>query len=1100
MTIFDFIYAQELQIDTLRIAPGDSLAFLTHGFIIPGTIESNLRDAGTIDPLTGILSLPDKSPDSVLIIVKYKYLPLNLPLNTVINLPPRIYTGEEKDWSKPPSLSTPQTTQYGTESTDFLKSGTLYRGVTLGSQSGLSLQSGLNLELQGRITEDITIVGTITDQNIPIEPEGNTQTLDELDQVFIKVGLPHEQLTFGDYEVALHSGELGNYNRKLQGVYIESNRRSMQNVLSGAVTKGQYYHNYFLGEESNQGPYHLTGRNGETDIIILAGTEKVWIDGRLLIRGESNDYIIDYSTAEITFMTRQIITAESRISVDFQYSDQIYQKNIYIAGNRTALLNNKLKLSVAVISEKDDKDNPIELILSSADKKILKSLGDNIAQAYQSTIVEDTSGSYFLIDSVLVYTGPGQGTHTATFYNVGTGGSYKKIYRGDLVYFEWIDKQNPLISASEIAEALYLPVKPLKLPISRRLYHVGTEWQPNQNLSVKTEFARSDLDKNLFSSLDEQDNGGLAFDLESNLKIPLSAASQIIVSGHYKQEERTFNPIDRHQVVEYRRKWDLPSDSTNGEHYYEGQIQYALNNNLIVKTEGGIYSSGDFNSDRMAASAALSYKMLETLQINEEVIRRAQTGADDINWIRRGLRLTTRMHKMRPFANLNYELRDGDTTLSQNFRFLEQTYGIGSAEVRHLLWQIQTTLRRDDVADSNTWSRGTNAHNIGFNGQLIDWHSFSAQWNYIHRIKKFYNQNTSDIVVNLLDLAIKQQPRKLPYRWESTLKIENEQTVKKEWRYYYVGDGLGDYIYDSTYADFVPDVQGDYILRILPSSIKEPITRIEDGLRFQFDGASLKIPVMRRLLKNISTLTDIRLQQEIRDPQGVLKYLGTGLDRIDSNWVNYYRIIQQDLNHRTPEKRGDLRLRLYTSDQVTQTDVRGAEETIMDEWSMRYRGRLPGNGSVESESALKNYRRESQINPRRNRDICTIREKLILSVLLDRIHLISSELVIIEDKERGTDPVTSLLTGLRMNYERKIIGKGRWKLFYELDKVAVTPKDKSIPYEMSNGKKEGLTYGWGTTIEYRVGSNVSIRSNYEGWKEPQREIYHLGSGEVRVMF
>ncbi|HQK11748.1 MAG TPA: hypothetical protein PLV30_06985, partial [Candidatus Marinimicrobia bacterium] len=309
----------------MKIAASDSVVYLSHRFVIPETIELNVTDSISLDPLTGAITLHSTRTDSAFFIAKYQYLPLNLPLNRIVNLPPRIYTGHETAELSSADYPARPPAQYSTETTDFLKSGTLYRGVTLGSQSGMSLQSGLNLELQGKIAEDISIVGTITDQNIPIEPEGNTQTLDEIDKVFITVALPHERLTFGDYEMVYSSGSLGNYNRKLQGVYLESERPPMRNVMTGAVTKGQYYHNYFLGEESNQGPYQLIGRNGETDIIVLAGTEKVWLDGRLLTRGESNDYIIDYSTAEITFMTRQIITAESRISVDFQYSDLIYQ-------------------------------------------------------------------------------------------------------------------------------------------------------------------------------------------------------------------------------------------------------------------------------------------------------------------------------------------------------------------------------------------------------------------------------------------------------------------------------------------------------------------------------------------------------------------------------------------------------------------------------------------------------------------------------------------------------------------------------------------------------------------------------------------------------
>jgi len=66
-----------------------------------------------------------------------------------------------------------------------------------------------------------------------------------------------------------------------------------------------------------QGPYRLNGINNERAIRIIAGSEKIYLDGVQLKRGENNDYIIDYSNAEITFTPRRIITSVSRISVDF---------------------------------------------------------------------------------------------------------------------------------------------------------------------------------------------------------------------------------------------------------------------------------------------------------------------------------------------------------------------------------------------------------------------------------------------------------------------------------------------------------------------------------------------------------------------------------------------------------------------------------------------------------------------------------------------------------------------------------------------------------------------------------------------------------------
>ena len=73
------------------------------------------------------------------------------------------------------------------------KSGTLVRGFTVGTNRDFSLNSGLRLQLSGRLSDNIEVVAALTDENTPIQPEGNTERLDELDKVFIQIKHPSLQ-------------------------------------------------------------------------------------------------------------------------------------------------------------------------------------------------------------------------------------------------------------------------------------------------------------------------------------------------------------------------------------------------------------------------------------------------------------------------------------------------------------------------------------------------------------------------------------------------------------------------------------------------------------------------------------------------------------------------------------------------------------------------------------------------------------------------------------------------------------------------------------------------------------------------------------------
>ena len=97
------------------------------------------------------------------------------------------------------------------------KSGSIFRGFTVGSNRDLTLNSGFRLQFSGKLSSDIEIVAALTDENTPIQPEGNTQTIQELDNVFVQIKSSDYEATLGDFYFDMSEGEFGKLSRKLEG-------------------------------------------------------------------------------------------------------------------------------------------------------------------------------------------------------------------------------------------------------------------------------------------------------------------------------------------------------------------------------------------------------------------------------------------------------------------------------------------------------------------------------------------------------------------------------------------------------------------------------------------------------------------------------------------------------------------------------------------------------------------------------------------------------------------------------------------------------------------------------------------------------------------
>jgi hypothetical protein len=179
----------------------------------------------------------------------------------------------------------------------------------LGNNRDLALHQTLDLRVEGTLSRDVRLRALLSDRNLPFQPEGNTAELEELDKVLIEVEGPKARVGLGDQDLAVDSGTLLRFSRRLQGLMAQAGTGANGATVTAAAQRGEFQTQEFLGTEGKQGPYALTDRLGGRGVVIVAGSERVWLDGVELKRGLDADYTIDYGRAELTFSPRHGITA-----------------------------------------------------------------------------------------------------------------------------------------------------------------------------------------------------------------------------------------------------------------------------------------------------------------------------------------------------------------------------------------------------------------------------------------------------------------------------------------------------------------------------------------------------------------------------------------------------------------------------------------------------------------------------------------------------------------------------------------------------------------------------------------------------------------------